>query len=143
MNILDISIVFFLIMEVTNVLILYFVPHTKVGNGVGVFNSLEQSKQDEDMHYFVKYLINWVAGAKFIFIVLLLVILLMGDDSIKVMGVVAMLISISSYFFRLSPIIKKLDKRGMITPKGYSKALDGMIIGFLIIFAGALALYFI
>ena len=52
-----------------------------------------------------------------------------------------MILSIATYFWRLHPIIKKLDAMGGITPKGYSKALGWMIAGFMIMFTLALALH--
>lgn len=38
MNLLDISIIIFIIMETANVCILYFAPDSRRGNGVAVFN---------------------------------------------------------------------------------------------------------
>lgn len=130
-------------MESANICILYFAPDSKLGNGVAIFDHWEDSKKDENSHLFASYMTNWVAGTKLIFIVLLLVILIVGNEMTKIFGVVAMIISIASYFFRLHPIIKKLDAKGQITPKGYSKALGYMITGFLVMFSGALILYFV
>ncbi len=143
MNILDIAMIIFIVMESANVAILYFAPDSRLGNGVAVFNEWEDSKVDENAHLFASYMTNWVAGVKLIFIFLLAVILVTGNDLTKIWGVVAMILSIATYFWRLHPIIKKLDAAGKITPKGYSKALGGMIAGFLIMFTGALVLYFI
>lgn len=130
-------------MESANICILYFAPDSKLGNGVAIFDHWEDSKKDENSNLFASYMTNWVAGTKLIFIVLLLVILIVGNEMTKIFGVVAMIISIASYFFRLHPIIKKLDAKGQITPKGYSKALGYMITGFLVMFSGALILYFV
>lgn len=143
MNILDISIILFVIMESSNVIILYFKPEFKYGNGVSVFNNYELSKTDENAHLFVKYLVNWVAGVKLIFLFLLLVILFLGNNTLKIFAVIAMIISIASYFWRLAPLIKKLDDHNMITPKGYSKMLNINIIVFILMFAGALISYLI
>lgn len=146
MQILNIAITLFIIMEAINVTILYFIPSTKVGNGVGVFNSLQElEQQDQSPHHydFAKYLINWVAGCKLIFLVLLIVVLFTGSELTKMWTVVAMILSIASYYWRLHPIITKLDRDGHITPKGYSKALFGMITGFMIMFATALIVYLI
>lgn len=142
MNVLDIAILIFIIMESMNVLVLYFMPQTKIGNGVGVFNGFENSKSDEPVHMLVRYLVNWVAGVKLIFILLLCVILALGSDHIKIYAMITMLISIATYFWRLHPIVKKLDNMGEISPKGYSKVLGAMILGFLVMFAGAIFLYF-
>lgn len=59
----------------------------------------------------------------------------------KLWAVVAMILSIATYFWRLHPTIKKLDAMGCITPKGYSKALGWMIAGFMIMFTAALAVH--
>jgi uncharacterized membrane protein YedE/YeeE len=49
----------------------------------------------------------------------------------------AFIISILSFYWKLYPIVKKLDNKNMISPKGYSKGLNlmiaGMIIGFTIV----------
>lgn len=143
MNILDIAIIIFVVMETANICILYFAPDSRLGNGVAVFNTWHNSKNDEDTHLFARYMAYWVAGAKLIFIVLLLVILFTGSELTKVFGVGAMILSIATYFWKLHPIMKALDAKGMITPQGYSRALFWMISGFLIMFSGALLLYFI
>jgi len=143
MIILSISIVIFIVFEFANIMILYFKPNSKIGNGVAVFKAWEDSKQDENLHLFVQYMTNWVAGTKLIFIFLLLVILFIGSETIKMVSVIAMILSISTYFWRLHPLIVKLDMKGEINPKGYSKQLRTMITGFLGIFILALIIYFI
>ena len=80
MNILTIVIIGFLILEGTNVLALYFFPGSKYANAIGVFKAWEKSKGDPEVHDLVKYLVNWVAGTKLIFICLLIVILVIADD---------------------------------------------------------------
>ena len=83
----------------------------------------------------------WVAGVKLIFIFLLIVILFTGTETTKMFAVIAIILSIATYFFKLHPIIKKLDSMGKITPKGYSKTLGYMISSFLIMFSLALIIY--
>ncbi len=141
MIILNIAIIVFVIMESANVCILYFAPDSKLGNGVAVFNYWFEAKEEEKNELFAKYMVNWVAGTKLIFIVLLLVILFTGSEITKVMAVLVMILSISTYYFRLDKIIKKLDKMEQITPKGYSKALFYMITGFLLMFSLSLVFY--
>lgn len=138
MNILSIAIIIFIFLESLNVLTLYFNPGSQMGNGLGVFNAWEKSKADPEMHQFVRYLVFWVAGTKLIFIALLLVILLTAGESTQLLTVVAMIASISSFFWRLYPIIKSLDAENHITPPGYSKTLGIMIAGFIGLFAVAL-----
>lgn len=140
MDILSIAILIFIIMESANVAILYFWPGSRLGNGVAVFNAYFHPGSEEQ-RLFTSYLVNWVAGVKLIFIFLLAVILAIGTEQIKLWAVVAMILSIATYFWRLHPAIKKLDAMGCITPKGYSKALGWMISGFLIMFTLALVVH--
>lgn len=141
MNILSIAIIIFIILETSNVFMLYFMPSTKKGNGVGVFNAYEKSKSDPEIHAFVKYLINWIAGTKLIFIALLIVILFTGDDTAKAFSVGALIISILSFFWRLYPAIRKIDADGQLSPKGYSKTLGIMIACFIGVFITALVIF--
>lgn len=139
MTVLSIAIIIFIALETLNILTLYFNPGSQVGNGVGVFNAWEESKADPKLHQFIEYLVYWVAGTKLIFIALLLVILFTTTESTKLLTMVALIASISSFFWRLFPLIKSLDKAGQITPAGYSRTLGIMIAGFTGLFAVALA----
>lgn len=130
-------------LETSNVLMLYFVPGTKKGNGVGVFNAYEKTKNDPELNAFVTYLINWVAGTKLIFIALLLVILFIGDASIKIYSIAALIVSIASFYWRLYPAIKKMDEQGQLTPQGYSRTLGIMIGVFIGVFSVALFLFLV
>ena len=130
-------------MELGNVLILYFKPDSKLGNGVAVFDAWKDVKEDKNLDLFAHYMAYWVAGVKLIFIFLLLVVLLTGNETTKIWAVVAMIISIATYFWKLHPIIKQLDSLNKISPKGYSKTLGLMISGFLLMFSTALILYLI
>lgn len=141
MSILDISIIIFVIMESANVAILYFMPDSRLGNGVAVFNNWFRAKEKEDEELYARYMVNWVAGTKLIFIVLLLVILITGSELTKFCGVLVMILSIVTYYFRLHPVIKKLDSLGMITPAGYSKVLFMMITAFILMFSCAAVVY--
>ncbi len=136
--ILTVSIIVFIVLETGNVLILYFAPDSKKGNGVAVFNAWEKSKEDPNMHEFIRYLVFWVAGTKLIFISLLLVVLFTGTILTKTLSVCVLILSIASYFWKLHPIIKLLDSKNEITPSGYSKTLGKMIIGFMMMFIIAL-----
>ena len=127
----------FLILEASNIIALYFFPTTRYANAVGVFKAWEKSKADPDVHHFVNYLVNWVAGTKLIFIMLLIVILATGNDTTKIFTGIAMVISIASFFWRLYPPIKKMDADGQIEPEGYSKGLWIMIIGMILVFTAA------
>ena len=135
MNILQIGILVFTIIEFANIMTLYFNPGSQIGNGVGVFNAWEKSKEDHQVHEFIKYLIYWVAGAKLIFIMMAIVAIILGNQMTQIFTVVALIISILSFYWRLFPMIIKMDKSGDITPKGYSKTLGIMITTFIVGFS--------
>ena len=137
MNPLTIVTIGFLVLEAANVLTLYFFPGSKYANGVGVFNAWEKSKNDPELHAFIKYLVNWVAGTKLIFILLLIVILYSADDQTLIFTGIALVISIASFFWRLFPLIRKMDKDGQIAPQNYSTVLGGMITAFVLVFLTA------
>ncbi len=138
MNILQIGIMIFAIIEVGNVMMLYFLPGSRMGNGVGVFNAWEAYKKVDNVHELMKYLVYWVAGAKLIFIMMAVVVIVWGSPLVQILTVVALIISIASFFWRLFPMIRRLDKKGEITPKGYSKTLAMMIAAFIIGFCAVL-----
>ena len=138
MNALSVSIIIFIVIESMNIAMLYFVPTAKKGNGVGIFKAYEKSKTDPEIHTFIQYLVNWVAGTKLIFITLLIVILITGNRMTMFLSVAVMIPSVATFYWRLYPIIKKMDIQGEISPKGYSKILFGMITAFLTGFAAAL-----
>ena len=138
---LSIAIVVFIFLEILNVIILYFAPGTKRGNGLGVFSAYEKSKNDPDVYALIKYLINWIAGTKLIFIALLLVIILTGNTTTKIFSIAALIVSIASFFWRLYPGIKQIDDSGQISPKNYSKTLGTMIATFIGFFVTALVAF--
>jgi hypothetical protein len=143
MDILKIVIIGFLLLETTNVATLYFFPGSKFVNGVGVFKAWEKSKDDPEMHRFVSYLVNWVAGTKLIFILLLIVILIHAEKQTLGLTSLALVISISSFFWRLFPLIRKMDRDSQIHPKNYSVAIGWMILAFIIVFLFALIISFV
>ena len=130
MMILQIGISIFVFIEFLNIIILYFQPTSTKGNGVGVFDSYSNIK--EENREFVTYLVNWVAGAKLIFIMVGIVVVIFGNYMTQLFTVVAMIISISSFYWKLYPAVRRLENRGEITPKGYSKTLNYMILSFII-----------
>ena len=137
MNPIRIVTIAFLILEATNVLALYFFPGSKYANSVGVFKAWEKSKADPELHNFVKYLVNWVAGTKLIFILLLIVILFTADDQTLVFSSTALIIAIASFFWRLFPLIRRMDRDDQINPKNYSAVLGWMILAFILAFLAA------
>ena len=137
LNALVIVIIGFLIMESANVISLYFLPGSKFANGIGVFKAWEKSKQDPEVHDLVKYLVYWVAGTKVISILLLVVILLTGQGKSLIFAGAAMVVSIATFFWRLFPLIRKMDRSNQIEPKNYSATLGWMILGFILVFLAA------
>lgn len=134
------AIVLFIIMEVGNIIILYFLPESKLANGMGYFKAWEKSKSDPAVHEMVKYLVNWVAGTKLIFIMLLGVLFFTADQSTLVITAIVMVVSIASFYWRLFPSIRKMDQDGQIDPKNYSRTLSWMILGMIIMFSAAVIL---
>ena len=143
MTLLMIVIAGFLLMEVANVVALYFFPDSKLANSVGVFNGWEKSKADPEIHNFVKYLVNWVAGTKLIFILLLAAILITADEQILLLTGIALILSIAVFFWRLFPMMRRMDRDDQISPKNYSSVLGWMILGMIIAFAfGVFQIFF-
>lgn len=140
LNAITIVTIAFLIMEASNIITLYFFPGSKFANGVGVFKAWEKSKQDPELHDFVSYLVNWVAGTKLIIILLLIVILLTTRGQSLVFTGIAMAVSIASFFWRLFPIIRKMDRNDQIEPKNYSATLGWMISIFIASFLAAIVI---
>ena len=140
MSILQIVILIFMMLELSNIAALYFAPHLKVANAVGVFAAWEKSKQDPDVHAFVKYLVYWVAGTKLIFILLLAVIVLFADVETQRMSLAALAIATASFYWRMFPLIKKIDRQGQIEPRNYSSVLGVMIAIFIGVFVLAIML---
>ena len=130
----EIIIVVFILLELSNVVMLYFAPGSKKANAIGVFDSWEKSKQYPEIHEFIKYLVNWIAGSKLIFIFLLVGILIMGEREIQRVSLIALAVATLSFYWRLFPLIRKMDKRGEISPKNYSVILGIMIFIFITAF---------
>lgn len=140
MTFLKIVIIAFILLETSNVLALYFAPGSKYANAVGVFTAWEKSKQYPEIHDFVKYLVYWVAGAKLIFLLLLAMIVIYADLNTQRLSVLVLIITTASFYWRLFPLIKKMDKNGQINPKNYSITLGIMIFVFILVFAVAFIL---
>ena len=138
MTIISIVITLFIVLESLNIFLLYFFPHSTKGNAVGVFKAFEESKNHPEVHSLVRYLINWVAGTKLIFVLLLVVILVFGDSMTRAMSIAALIISTATFYWRLYPLLKSIDQQNQLSIKGYSKTLALMITSFIIVFIFAL-----
>jgi hypothetical protein len=137
MVLIKVVILLFILLESSNVLALYFAPGSRYANAVGVFTAWEESKQYPEIHNFIRFLVYWVAGAKLIFLLLLAVIILLADFNTQRMSLLALAIATLSFFWRLFPIIRKIDKAGQIEPKNYSLVLGIMIFAFVVVFVVA------
>jgi hypothetical protein len=135
-----IVILVFMLLEFSNVIALYFAPGSKYANAVGVFTAWEKSKQYPEIHDFIRYLVYWVAGAKLIFIFLLAVIILYADMDIKRLSILALAIATASFYWKLFPLIRKMDRDGQIKPNNYSIVLGVMIFLFIAFFLTAVIL---
>ncbi|MBD3407549.1 MAG: hypothetical protein GF411_15640 [Candidatus Lokiarchaeota archaeon] len=124
----------FILLEFSNVLSLYFNPGSTRGNAVGVFSAWEKTKQDPEIHNFVKYLVYWVAGTKLIFISLLVVIFAFADPFTQSITFIAMIISTATFYWRMFPLIRTMDTDSQLTQSGYSRTLGGMIAFIIILF---------
>ncbi|MCA1953912.1 MAG: hypothetical protein LDL12_02060 [Anaerolinea sp.] len=127
----------FVLLETSNVLALYFAPGSKRANAVGMFSAWEKSKQDPEIHDFVRYLVYWVAGAKLIFLLLLAGIAWFGDATLQRLSLLALALATLSFYWRLFPLIRKMDRQGHIAPKNYSLQLGVMIFLFILAFVAA------
>lgn len=140
MDVLSVVIVAFVVLETFNVGLLYVRPGSRLANGMGVFDDYAQAAAEPDTGELVRYLTDWVAGTKVIFVALLIVIVASGDELTKTLAVGALVLSILTFYWRLFPRIRRLDRRGRITPAGYSTTLGLMIGGMVVVLAIALVL---
>lgn len=120
-------------MEIGNVVVLYYFPDSRFANGMGIFKAWEESKADPEVHDLVKYLVNWVAGSKLIFVLLLGVLLFIAADDTLILAGGALILAISSFFWRLYPQIRDMDARDQIEPKNYSRILWWMILSMILV----------
>lgn len=137
---IKIVILSFVALELSNVIALYFFPGSKRANAVGVFSAWEKSKEIPEIHDLVRYLVYWVAGTKLIFLLLLGIIVVFGDLSIQRLSLIALGAATLTFFWRMFPLIRKMDRNDQIRPKNYSLILGGMIFVFIVVFAVAVIL---
>lgn len=140
MNWIRIGITIFMLLEIGNIFVLYFFPDSKLANGMGVYKAWEKSKVDPELHTLTSYLVNWVAGTKLIIIGLLVVLLFTADHPALLLTAGVMALTISSFYWRLFPLIRKMDQEGRVEPAGYSKTLGWMILAFIGMFLAAILL---
>ncbi len=141
MHILDISIVIFIALELSNVILLYFKQDFKHGNTLFSFKGYEKSKNDDEIFQLIKYLGVWVANCKLIFILLLIPILFYGNDTLKLYSVIIMIVGVSVYYFTLYPLIKRMDQKNQLVVKGYSKTLTILISAIIAMYVVSTIIY--
>lgn len=143
MSILAIVLAAFALLETLNVVLLYKMPGSTKGNAVGVFRAYPKTQEDPEVREFVNYLINWVAGTKLIFVVLIIGIIITGSPETQVFSTIALIFSIATFFSQLYPMLRRMDEQHELEPRGYSRTLATMIAGFIAVFTIALAVYFV
>ncbi|HMS92279.1 MAG TPA: hypothetical protein PJ993_02450 [Candidatus Saccharibacteria bacterium] len=127
MIILNTVLAIFIVLELFNLLALYLNPSMKQMNAVGVFNVWEKSKKDSETHSLISYLVYWVAGTKLIIVSLLTVVLLLADPTLKIIAVGVLALTITSFYWKMYPIVKNLDRDNHLAPRGYHKTLSIII----------------
>jgi len=132
MTFLTIVIIAFLLLEISNVFVLFFTPDSRQVHGMGMFPVWERSKKDPNVYNLMRYLGLWVAGSKLILIVLLIVILVLGNPLMKVVTGYATALSMLPFYGGLFPAMKKIDENDQVEPKGFAMRL-GFTITMLIL----------
>ncbi len=132
MTFLIIVMIGFLLLEVSNVFVLFITPDSRQVHGMGMFPAWQKSKSDPDVHNLMRYLTIWVAGSKLILVALLIVILAWGGKQLLPIAGFAMAISMLPFYFGLFPTMKRIDERYQVEPKGFSMRL-GFTITMLIL----------
>lgn len=121
----------FVIIETLNMLELYFLKDDSVFNGVSIFSAWEKSRQYPEIHEFMVYLVNWLAGVKFLAVGLVLVIALTATQQVLVITSIVMIVGILTFYWRMYPTIRRFDIQGKLIPKGRSIIL-GLMVGGLV-----------
>lgn len=133
----QIVIVAFILLELSNILALYFAPGSRYANAVGVFTAWEKSKRYPETHEFVQYLVNWVAGTKLIFLSLLAIIVLYANAELQRLSLWVLALTTASFYWRLFPLIRNMGRNGQIEPENYATVLGVMILVFIAAFVSA------
>ena len=134
MTIIKTVLLVFILLEFSNVVALYFFPGSRRANAVGFFSAWEQSKQFPEIHDLMRYLVFWVAGAKLIFLFLLVLIVAFADLNLQRWSLMALALATVSFYWRMFPLARKMDRDGQIKPKNYSLVLGGMILALILLF---------
>jgi hypothetical protein len=117
----------FAFVETLNMLELYFMRDKSVFNGVSIFKGWEKSKTDPEVYEFVQYLINWLAGVKLIVLALVVILVFTASERTLILSAIVLVIAVASFYWRLYPMIRKMDNGGNIQPGGRSRQLGLMV----------------
>lgn len=129
----------FILLEVSNAYVLFFVPESSKVHGMGMFPAWQKAKADADIHNLLRYFTFWVAGSKLIMSALLVIILFWGGDLLVTITGFALSLSMLPFYFGLFPTMKKIDENDQVTPKGFANQLAFTITSLIIaFFIGAL-----
>lgn len=139
MTFIKIVILGFILLEFSNVVALYFFPGSKRANALGFFSAWEQSKQYPEIHDLMRYLVFWVAGVKLIFLFLLALIVVFADLNLQRWSLLALALATLTFFWRMFPLARKMDREDQMRPKNYSLVLGCMILGLILLFVLAAA----
>jgi len=137
MSTIQVSLLVFVAIEMLSVLELYFMQDHAVVNGVSMFRGWEISKEVPVVHDLICYLVNWVAGIKLIVIALILVLIFTAPQQTLICAGVALVLAISSYFWRMYPTLRKHDQAGLVEPRGRSRLMGVMVLGLEIVIIAA------
>jgi hypothetical protein len=137
MTVIQWILIAFVVLEIMNVLTLYFAPASKKGNGMGVFNAWLNKDDHPESAHLLEYLVNWVAGVKLIFIGLVILIVVRGDAVMHQFTALILLITTLTFYWRLYPKIRLLDRLNALSVKGYAQVLAVMIFVFCLAFTVA------
>ena len=129
MNAIQVSFLVFAIIEILNMLELYFMQDNCMFNGICLFSGWEKSKEDPEVHGLIRYLLNWLAGMKMLVIGLVLVLIFTAPKQTLILSAISMVITIGSFYWRMYPMICKADDAGQIKRKGRSRLLGTMVAG--------------
>lgn len=143
MNILQVVILVFVVLEILNIVVLYTSPTMMEGNGLGIFKKIHEIDENGETFQLIRYLTNWVANAKMIFAALAITIIIFGDETTQFHAALALMFSTLMFYFTMYPILKKMDMEGKLLKRGYSKTLAYTILSFILTFIAGIIIYLI
>ena len=117
----------FIVIETLNILELYFDQDRDVFHGVSFFTGWEKSKENEECNLLLQYFVNWVAGIKLIVVMVLGVLIFMASDQVLIGVAIVLVVAIASFYWRMWPLLVKMNRKGYIIPGNRSTQLMVML----------------